>query len=350
MSNGWAALHYSALMGRLASVKRLLQKGADPSLRSKVGNTALDYARSNGKNEVVALLSEPRYARRQRRASDRLRAARAAARRRGHMRARAVVSICGPAFACRWRTNGGGSPWGLTGSSPRSTTLPMERLDTTHVLPSSCLVAVRVRSAVVGAPGVGGGAAARWPSVAAEVGRAGRPPRTAAPPTAATLPCQRALRALARACLPAMTRRAGHHCTAPTRACARSLRCDTGIGRRRRPRRRPTRRRLRRERQRSVLLLDCPKPNLQPTSPPKSQTDWPPSSIHSHRSHRPRDARTSTPELSHRRFLRASKQRASYAPTSMMMKLRSGEGLRWMRPRDGPCDGRKKWGGKAASR
>ena len=157
------------------------------------GKTALDWARQKGKNEVVALLSEPRYARRQRRASDRLRAARAAARRRGHMRARAVVSICGPAFACRWRTNGGGSPWGLTGSSPRSTTLPMERLDTTHVLPSSCLVAVRVRSAVVGAPGVGGGAAARWPSVAAEVGRAGRPPRTAAPPKAATLPaCPRA--------------------------------------------------------------------------------------------------------------------------------------------------------------
>ena len=153
-------------------------------------------ARQNGKNEVVALLSEPRYARRQRRASDRLRAARAAARRRGHMRARAVVSICVPAFACRWRTNGGGSPWGLTGSSPRSTTLPMERLDTTHVLPSSCLVAVRVRSAVVGAPGVGGGAAARWPSVAAEVGRAGRPPRTAAPPKTATLArcaCPRAL-------------------------------------------------------------------------------------------------------------------------------------------------------------
>ena len=186
--------------------------------------TALDVARQNGKNEVVALLSEPRYARRQRRASDRLRAARAAARRRGHMRARAVVSICVPAIACRWRTNGCGSPWGLTGSSPRSTTLPMERLDTTHVLPSSCLVAVRVRSAVVGAPGVGGGAAARWPSVAAEVGRAGRPPRTAAPPTAATLPCQRALRALARACLPAMTRRAGHHCTAPTCACARAFR------------------------------------------------------------------------------------------------------------------------------
>jgi len=101
------------------------------------------------------------------------------------------------------------------------------------------------------------------------------------------------------------------------------------------------------------LLPVCPspKPNLQPTSPPKSRTDWPPSSIHSHRSRRPRgEARTSLPELSHRRFQRASKQRASCAPTSMMMKLRSGEGLRWMRPRDGLCPGRKKWGVKAASR
>ena len=73
-------------MGHLAIVKRLLQKGADPSLRDKYGKTALDLARERGKNEVVALLSEPRYARRQRRASDRLRAARAAARRREQMR------------------------------------------------------------------------------------------------------------------------------------------------------------------------------------------------------------------------------------------------------------------------
>ena len=101
------------------------------------------------------------------------------------------------------------------------------------------------------------------------------------------------------------------------------------------------------------LLPDCPSPppNLRPTSPPISRTDWPPSSRHSHRSRRPRgEARTSSPELSHRRFQRASKQRASYAPTSMMMKLRSGEGLRWMRPRDGLWAGRKKWGVKAASK
>ena len=119
-----------AYNGYLAIVKRLLQKGADPSLRDKDGDTALDWARQRGQNEVVALLSEPRYARRQRRASDRLRAARAAARRRGHMRARAVVSICVPAIACRWRMNGGGSPWGLTGSSPRTSSVPSESLHT----------------------------------------------------------------------------------------------------------------------------------------------------------------------------------------------------------------------------
>ena len=208
-------------MGRLAIVKRLLQKGADPSLRDKNDETALDVARRCGKNEVVALLSEPRYARRQRRASDRLRAARAAARRRGHMRARAVVSICVPAFACRWRTNGGGSPWGLTGSSPRSTTLPMERLDTTHVLPSSCLVAVRVRSAVVGAPGVGGGAAARFlPSLRRRLARAGRASDCLG--ILATALPELSVRAHALpidfATAQTTARRDGHHCcTAPTR-------------------------------------------------------------------------------------------------------------------------------------
>ena len=43
---------------------------------------------------------------------------------------RAVVSKCAPAFACRWRTNGGGSPWNATGSSPRSTSVPSESLHT----------------------------------------------------------------------------------------------------------------------------------------------------------------------------------------------------------------------------
>ena len=56
------ALHYSASNGHLAFTKLLLEGGADPTLRSKDGRTALDYARSSGKSEVVALLSEPRYA------------------------------------------------------------------------------------------------------------------------------------------------------------------------------------------------------------------------------------------------------------------------------------------------
>ena len=61
--NDWTALHISALLGYLAVTKLLLEGGADPTLRTKYGNkTALDYARENGKSEVVALLSEPRYA------------------------------------------------------------------------------------------------------------------------------------------------------------------------------------------------------------------------------------------------------------------------------------------------
>ena len=56
------ALHLSAYYGYLAVTKLLLEGGADPTLRDKYGNTALDFARSWGKSEVVALLSEPRYA------------------------------------------------------------------------------------------------------------------------------------------------------------------------------------------------------------------------------------------------------------------------------------------------
>ena len=49
-------------MGRLAIAKRLLEGGADATLRTNGGKTAIDYARVWGKSEVVALLSEPRYA------------------------------------------------------------------------------------------------------------------------------------------------------------------------------------------------------------------------------------------------------------------------------------------------
>ena len=41
--------------------QRLLEGGADPTLRNKSGNTALDFAHSQGKSDIVALLSEPRY-------------------------------------------------------------------------------------------------------------------------------------------------------------------------------------------------------------------------------------------------------------------------------------------------
>ena len=47
-------------MGRLAIATRLLEGGADLTLRTKNGKTALDNARSNGHSEVVALLSQPR--------------------------------------------------------------------------------------------------------------------------------------------------------------------------------------------------------------------------------------------------------------------------------------------------
>jgi ankyrin repeat protein len=55
-------LHYAAYFGHLAIAKRLLEGGADPTLRTKLGQTAIDLARECGRSEVVALLSEPRYA------------------------------------------------------------------------------------------------------------------------------------------------------------------------------------------------------------------------------------------------------------------------------------------------
>ena len=57
------ALHFAALKGHLAIAKRLLEGGADWTLKAKDGRTALDRARLQaGNSEVVALLSEPRYA------------------------------------------------------------------------------------------------------------------------------------------------------------------------------------------------------------------------------------------------------------------------------------------------
>ena len=53
-------MHWAAIKGNLAIATRLLEGGADLTLRDKHGDTALDDARSRGKSEVVALLSQPR--------------------------------------------------------------------------------------------------------------------------------------------------------------------------------------------------------------------------------------------------------------------------------------------------
>ena len=54
------ALHWAAYYGYLASATRLLEGGADLTLRYNFGKTALDLARWRGHSEVVALLSQPR--------------------------------------------------------------------------------------------------------------------------------------------------------------------------------------------------------------------------------------------------------------------------------------------------
>ena len=53
-------MHAAAANGYLAIATRLLEGGADLTLRNKYGETALDFARKYGKSEVVALLSQPR--------------------------------------------------------------------------------------------------------------------------------------------------------------------------------------------------------------------------------------------------------------------------------------------------
>ena len=58
--HGGTALHWAAFHGSLAIATRLLEGGADSTLRDESGQTALDRARSYGKSEVVPLLSQPR--------------------------------------------------------------------------------------------------------------------------------------------------------------------------------------------------------------------------------------------------------------------------------------------------
>ena len=64
MMYGYTALHDAVDNGKLATAKLLLERGANPSIRAKNGDTALDLARKKGRKgqSCVALLSEPRYA------------------------------------------------------------------------------------------------------------------------------------------------------------------------------------------------------------------------------------------------------------------------------------------------
>ncbi|KOO33566.1 ankyrin repeat-containing protein [Chrysochromulina tobinii] len=93
----YTALHQAAYYGRLAIAKRLLEGGADPTLRTRSGETAINIARRQGKSEVVALLSEPS--------------------------GRAVLGTRRRRMARRRRTNGGDSPWDAAERTRRPTCL-----------------------------------------------------------------------------------------------------------------------------------------------------------------------------------------------------------------------------------
>jgi hypothetical protein len=91
-------LQCAAYQGYLAIAKRLLEGGADPTLRNTDGKTAVDEARQNNRSEVVALLSEPRCAMKTER------------RERLERSGRAVLGTRRRRMAGRRRTNGGDSP------------------------------------------------------------------------------------------------------------------------------------------------------------------------------------------------------------------------------------------------
>jgi hypothetical protein len=109
---GYSALHHAVFRGRLAIAKRLLERGADPwTLRDTAGKTALDYARKDGNSELVALLSEPRYAMKTDRG------------KRIERSGRAVLGTRRRLIAGRRRTNGGDSPWDAAERTRRPTCL-----------------------------------------------------------------------------------------------------------------------------------------------------------------------------------------------------------------------------------
>ena len=53
---GNTPLHSAALMGKDACVKRLLELGADPTVRNEFGETAEDWARALKRHEVLKVL------------------------------------------------------------------------------------------------------------------------------------------------------------------------------------------------------------------------------------------------------------------------------------------------------
>ena len=140
-------MHCAAIHGQLAIAKRLLEGGADVTLGDKRGWTALDDARRKGKSEVVALLSEPRYA-----GGDRpmLDCEAISMRRRGG----AVLGARGPRVICR------------SANESRRAAMGCGREVATHALwgdtaPRDCTSWRRVQNdrilgAVVGTLGVGG--------------------------------------------------------------------------------------------------------------------------------------------------------------------------------------------------
>jgi ankyrin repeat protein len=56
---GWTFLHQQALAGSAATVKVLLEAGADPNAVTNHGMTPLQLAKSLGWEKVVALLAQP---------------------------------------------------------------------------------------------------------------------------------------------------------------------------------------------------------------------------------------------------------------------------------------------------
>jgi hypothetical protein len=55
-NRGMTALMIASAQGQLAAVRKLLESGADKSLKDRSGKTARDHAAAGGHTEVVAIL------------------------------------------------------------------------------------------------------------------------------------------------------------------------------------------------------------------------------------------------------------------------------------------------------